>query len=67
MKIDDVLTLPKLGKKFRRKMRGGKTEKRVQVEGDKIMGKGFHAGYSDRAQSAEKEQDSWHGDYSADI
>jgi hypothetical protein len=64
MKIDDVLTLPKLGRKLRKKMKGGKTEKKVPITGDKILGKGFHIGYSQKIDNTERDQDTWHGNSS---
>ncbi len=57
MKIEDVLTQGEIkNKTLKKAMKGGKTEKKVAIEGNKIFGKGFHAGYSYKVDSSDRDQ-----------
>jgi hypothetical protein len=63
MKLDDVLLYinsknPQI-KKAMKNAKGGKVEKKIPIEGNKIFGKNFHSGYSYKVDNSDKDQ--WPG------
>ncbi len=60
MKTDDVLALPKLSKSLRKKMKGGKTEKKVPFEYNQEPN--MHVDYND-ADRTIKDKGNWNSEW----